>query len=130
MNDISTIKHERIVRQFISFVVKTIQGLKQDYLRKQQKKYDKEVPIPTDSFDAYLFSKGIEHSYEMDLGNEELIELLSELPETQRIVIHHLIIEDLTQKSVAEILDVSQQMIQKTKDKAVKNLMKTMEEYH
>jgi len=110
--------------------VKTIQGLKQDYLRKQQKKYDKEVPIPTDSFDAYLFSKGIEHSYEMDLGNEELIELLSELPETQRIVIHHLIIEDLTQKSVAEILDVSQQMIQKTKDKAVKNLMKTMEEYH
>ena len=73
MNEKSTNMQERVVRQFISFVVKTIQGLKQDYVRKQQKKYDKEVPIPTDSFDAYLFSKGIEHSYEMDLGNEELI---------------------------------------------------------
>jgi len=128
MKDISTNKQERVVRQFLCFARIIVDFSKSNYHRKQ-KKYGKEILIPNDSFDSYLQRKGIKHSYEMEFGYEELMEWLDELPEHQKKVIQLTAIDDLTEETVGEILGVSQQAVNRTKNRAKTNLMKKREKY-
>lgn len=48
-----------IEKQFIGFIMKSVQGLKLDYLRRQRK-FDTE--IPTDQLEAYLQKTGDDYS--------------------------------------------------------------------
>ncbi|MCL2577363.1 MAG: sigma-70 family RNA polymerase sigma factor [Defluviitaleaceae bacterium] len=116
---------EHIEQQFTGFLMKSVKGLRLDYLRRQRRF---ETEIPTDQLEAYLHKIGAEYSYEIEeLGNEDLSDALSTLSEKQKTVIQLVVILDLTEKTAADILGVTQQGVHQAKKRALLELKKKLE---
>ena len=115
-----------VERQFIGFIMKSVQGLRLDYLRRQQK-FDTE--IPTRQPETYLRKDGISCTCEIGMmENEGILDALASLSETQRVVIELVFMQDLTEKSAAEVLNISQQGVHQTKKRALALLAKALKE--
>jgi len=117
---------ECIERQFISFIVKSVRGLKLDYLRRQRK-FESEISM--NQPESYFHEMSSTHNFEIGiLGNEDILNALKALTDRQKIVIQLVIFQDLTEKAAANILGVSQQGVHKTKKRALKMLKEVLKE--
>ena len=109
----------RIERQFVCFMLKSINGLVKNYKRKQRRlQKEQETPYSEHT----LQGKSTCALEDTNLQDIDLYELFQLLPISQRKVADLIIVRDLTEQQAAELLGVSQQYINKQKQKAFHKL--------
>lgn len=112
--------------QFISFMMKTVNGLKLDFLRREKKRKSEIL-----SGNPEVLFKNMNQEYNLEIGeieNEKLMNAFDALSKKQRIVLHLVIFEDNTEKTAAEILKITQQGVHQTKKRALLELERALKE--
>jgi len=106
---------------------RTIKGLKLDYVRNQRLKRERE--ILTDCPENFLNRHNLEYLSEISMIDEEILDAIDSLPETQRLVIKMTIMHDFTTTKTAENLGTSQQNVSRLRNKALSTIRKHLERW-
>jgi RNA polymerase sigma factor (sigma-70 family) len=113
-----------VERQFIGFVMKTVQGLKLDYLRKQKKL---SIEVPTGQLETHMNKMNGSCCCATEIFEKmSITETLTVLSDKQRVVVELVVIQDLTEKYAAEVLNISQQGVHQTKRRALATLERVL----
>ncbi|MBR1442273.1 MAG: sigma-70 family RNA polymerase sigma factor [Firmicutes bacterium] len=118
-----------VVRQFINYLKKTLKGVQSSYYKKEYQRIENENKLV-----AEMNSFGCVHlgMYESLFGTEyisvEIRELLDKLPKRQKMVIVMSVVENYTEREIAQYLNISQPRVNQAKMSGFKSLRKLLEE--
>jgi len=112
---------EFIKNEFISFVVKYIKGIRNEYYVASTVKA---VEHKERTYDLFLDSKFIDVN---NVCKEVLLKSIQELVPSQRLIFNLHVIDNYTLEQASELLDSSEQSMKANLEKARFNLQKTIE---
>jgi RNA polymerase sigma factor (sigma-70 family) len=112
---------EFIKHEFISFIVKYIKGIRNEYYVASTVKA---VEHKEKTYDLFLDSKFIDVN---NVSKEVLLKSIQTLVPSQRLIFNLHVIDNFTLNQASELLDTSEQSLKSNLEKARFNLQKTIE---
>lgn len=120
---------EKVENRFKKFMYCSVQGLKKDYLCKQSKIIDSEVSQE----DIFVYiQKDTDFEFHLnvmdEICNKQLYNTVISLTDKQRCILFMLVLDGYSESEVASELNISQQRVNKVKNKVLAKLKKNLEE--
>ena len=117
-----------VENRFKKFMYCSVHGLKKDYLYKQHKIMNSEVF--QDDVVVYLKEEDFRHKFGVmdEICNRQLYNTVVSLTDKQRFILFMLVVDGYSENEVASKLNISQQRVNKVKNKVLTILRKNLEE--